>query len=784
MMRPQPRTLLGKHSSWISLSCRSLPQYTIRGTSGARSQSSESDSPFTSSDPSTEHAPRRRRRFKKASQSKRITLDVDSLGQPGEIVVVPPKPPRTLKSKLREAQNITTEDAQPLTLSSMLEDLEEEYTPLTSTEIQGRIEKERETANCTGKLSAHEWETTRSRLASSFTYNQLSEYVEDHQVNGKQGFRDPDAWRPGTSAFTQTYSGHATGPSRRVASSHDLKGKALLAERILRDCWDFSIVEEIGQIDLRLSPSHVSLLLTAEHFSFDEIATLHESSIDVTSSLGLVRITGRQDSCESMSEIIRDAIARIREDSVAIDPAAFRAVMNHSVSQRLFDFISETYGISFDTDDSQAPKKILYLAENREGAENARRALNLALREVTPSSIPFSTYFSASDTANTYNHNPEDSVSWLDQQRQWFRWAMPSTQSTESSSDATDLFNNHQTRLSDHLLNLLRKTSAPKVTSGGTLNVHESITASVGHCLFGRKQSAENASMNPAQLGKLSLPRTFSTDIPRVINYLTSLRPITPVVGNQLHTLRLTPSFEHAHTAPTLEVTILSKLGMKLDTTEDAFEVQKVRVILASNEVDYLLPENGLDLRFHRTLYHEITSESVTDNSDLQELVNGIKSCLRGTFGTTSLNLSPSDDSVPLPAFCHLTLPRRILAKSEQSLSLGEESPPLQAEYIFPPIHNIRRAAVQLYELAHRQLSYNHQETGPVLPGRVVNVSLGMELANTPRGTDITEAQDHVALEKDFHSFYNTACRMAFDIHGLKLSGTDDGIFEPSPMFR
>ncbi|KAI2793376.1 hypothetical protein POX_b03431 [Penicillium oxalicum] len=776
-MRLQARTVLGSHPN-LTLPYRTPPQCPFRIQTHARFQSSSAGSPFVPSEPSSEHTPRRRRRFKKAPKSQRLPLDVKSLGKPGEIVVVPPKPARNLKQKLREVQNTTTEDAQPVTLTSMLEDLEEEYTPLTSDVIRERIESHREPAGVTGKLTASEWEAVRDHLTSAFTYNQLSEYIEDYDHSNDHGReiharRTNNGWRPGTSAFLQAYPDQATQITKRVTSSHDLKGKALLAERILRDCWTLSIVEEIGQIDLRLSPSHVTLLLQAEHFSFDEIATLHESSIDVTSSLGLVRITGRQESCESMAEIIHDAIARIREDDIPIDPTSFRTAMNHSLSQRMLEFISTTYGVAFATNDSQVPEKIIYLAENREGAENARRAFDLILREATQPVVPFSTYFSASDTANTYIHNPEDSVSWLNQQKQWFRWAMPSTQSTESQGHSTDLFDNHQTRLSDHLLKRLRQASAPTAASSGGLTVHESVTASVGHCLFSRRQSWENAPLNPVQLGKLSLPRTFSTDIPRVINYLTSLRPITPAVGTQIHKLQLTPSSQDAHVAPTLEVTVLSKLGTTLGSAEDAFEVQNVRAILRSNDIDYLLPENGLDLRFTHKLYHELSSEELICNPDLQDLFNGIKSSLRGTFGFP-LHGSQPDEATTLPTFCHLALPAHMV-KSRESVT---------AEYMFSPIHNIRRAAVQLYELDDRQLSYSYHETGPILPARVVDVSLSMEIPDAKSDAGATEDQMKVSLESEFHSFYKTACRMAFDIHRLKLTGTEDGIFEPSPMFR
>lgn len=742
-----------------------------------QSSSSGSDKPFPSPDESNQHVRRRRRRSRRDPKSQRLPLNVDSLGKPGEIVVVPTKRPASLKQRLREMKKTTTDDAQTqtVTLSSMLEDLEEEYTPLTPSAIHERIESHKASKELNAKMTESEWEAVRNSLASSFTYMQLLEYIEDYDQHQSQGEGNAGRWRPGTSAFLHANPDLHTGVTKRVATSQDLKGKALLAERILRDCWQLSIADEVGQLDLRLSPAFIALLLNAKHFSFDEVATMHQSSIDITSSLGLVRITGRQNACESMCEIVLDAIARIREDPTGLDAVASRPGLNQIYSPHLLEWISKTYGVALENGTSQVPEKILYLAENKHGADNARRILNLALHEVTPASVPFSTYFPASETANVYNYNPEGSISWLDQQKQWFRWAMPSTQSTETENNSTPLFDGHQTRLSDHLLNLLRQTPVPAPNLGGGLKVHESVTAAVGHCLFTRKPSLENATITPSQLGKLSLPRTFSTDIPRIVNFLASLRPITPVVGTQVHNIRLTPSCAYASLAPTLDIKITSKLGKTLGSPEDSFDVQSIKFIRGSTAVDYLLPENGLDLRFTRTLYHELSGDALEDSTENLDLIRSIESSLRNIVNS---DVTPGD-STSLPAFCQISLPSNLI---QSDASSGDGPSSITAEYMLPPIQNLRGSAIQLYELADRQLSYSYSETGPFLPARTIDVSLDMRIPSTPtEGVDGAESQ--TSLETEFHSFYNTACRMAFDIHDSKLLGVQDGLLEQGDMY-
>ena len=103
-------------------------------------------------------------------------------------------------------------------------------------------------------------------------------------------------WKPGTSTFVETASEGSF--ADRIASSRYLKGKRFSAEKILRDCWKLGLAGEVGQIDMYLPETSLSLLLNSEHFSFDELASLHEAKIDVTKSFGLIRITGRQHTCE------------------------------------------------------------------------------------------------------------------------------------------------------------------------------------------------------------------------------------------------------------------------------------------------------------------------------------------------------------------------------------------------------------------------------------------------------------------------------------------------------
>ena len=182
-----------------------------------------------------------------------------------------------------------------MTLSSMLDALDEEASDLTASAVDHAFETFRGIHRPNDTLIPVEWENLRSKLVSSFTYNQLSDYIAESRSKLSGTDENTGKWRPGTSMFLHTIpEGTRDDVTDRVATSRDLKGKSLMAEKILRNCWQLSIVNEVGQLDLRLPSASTVLLLNAEHFSFDEVASLHGSSIDITSSLGLVRITGKK----------------------------------------------------------------------------------------------------------------------------------------------------------------------------------------------------------------------------------------------------------------------------------------------------------------------------------------------------------------------------------------------------------------------------------------------------------------------------------------------------------
>ncbi|KAJ6093596.1 hypothetical protein N7486_008885 [Penicillium sp. IBT 16267x] len=681
-----------------------------------------------------------RRWPKKRKEASKVPIGVDSLGEPGEIFLVPPKDVKARRGRKHFERGGPIPKEGEGSLSSILDDLADEASTLTPELVWKRLESLR-TYRPNQKLSARSWKDLLSAIESSFTLVQLSEYLAQYNHGESPSENNIGTWRPGTSVFLHH--------GRRQENQTK---KSVLVERILRECWQLSIMDEVGQLDLSLPPLHISLLLTANDFSFDEVASLHKSSIDITQSLGLVRITGAQTACESTREVISDATTRIREEEVGIDFTTAGSRLTPS----FIDWVCQTYSVAIDRQAMQAPQKLLYLIENKQGAEDARRTLGLAAHDANPTPRPFSTYLPASEPANIYDYTPEASANWFDRQRCWFRWAMPAVQTTATEPQPTPFFDGHQTRLSGELLKLLRSQPDAKLPSPGGSIVHESVTATVGRCLFGRKPAFDETVISASQLGKLSLPRTFVPDIPRIKPFLDSLSPLDPENRIPTHTVRLIPFPESSGNLPELDVEFVPRPANGSEDSRGTIDIKSVRIIHDTSSVDYLLPETGLDLRFTRTLYSQVSTDTISDPENYEELLTSIRKPLHDTFVS-----QPSDESsVSLPAFGRIYL-------AGNSFQAGP------AEYMFPPFNDARGAAAQRYDFGGRQLSYRFYESGPFLAARSTEVSLNMNIPQDAMHPGEGESQD--AVGQNFHSFYKAACDMAFRIHKARYTDEHDG---------
>ncbi|KAJ5551423.1 hypothetical protein N7461_006121 [Penicillium sp. DV-2018c] len=690
----------------------------------------------------------------------RFPLEVDSLGKPGEIVVMPSLGRKRRRRKPgNELEAVDESHAESRdTISFILGDLDEEKSLPSGTSVQQRIEEMRGSYQLGATVPNFVFEQLRKQLASSFTIKQLSDYIAEYDRNTTA---DDKGWTWGPS--------QDKGPG----SAEKLKGKALLAEMIARDRWQLVVAGELGRLEFHIPARLMSLLRHAGHFSFHELASLHGCGIDITHKTGLVALTGKRGECEHVREIIMDATARACEDAVRIYSYTDSERTSQIFTTDFLQWVNKTYGVFVERKPHKLPEKILYLSENKQGANNARRTLNLALSTTTPLSTPFSTYLPSSEPASIYHHTPGAHASWFEKQNPWFRWAMSSSQHEKAEAQETPFFDKHQTRLSDELLKLLRVDGSKADLAAG---LHESVTAVVGKCLFMEKSSLNAQAVTPAQLGALSLPRIFTTDTPWVSRFIETLSPTTHNDEVKRYRLRLSPT-SNAGNLPELEFEVSMNPSLK------SVDFRSLKAIKSTNSVDYLLPENGVDLRFTRTVTQELllkpssSSEQIQGlpeqsspehslSPEIQSMVQSVRDSVQGAF----VSGESSQWHVPAPTFCNVSLPRELVEQpASGKVKLIESGEPtsensVTVEYMFQPLNDIRGALVRTYDFDGRSLNYRYYASGPFLASRTNEVSLGMDISqalNSAAGSDQPEL-----LEHEFHSFYNAACDMAFQIHG------------------
>ncbi|PLN83230.1 mitochondrial inner-membrane-bound regulator-domain-containing protein [Aspergillus taichungensis] len=745
--------LLGSRGSPICRKC-ALPS-TVRGREVfLRYQSDSSDRPPRPRS-RNDRRPHSEIKSRRRDRSRKVPIEVTALGKPGEVVVLPEQ------TRRRRQPAPVEQDPKDGTEDSALPFLLEEIDNDDGLEATERIESFRAAYQHGNKLTGADWEDLRKGIQGSFTSQQLSDYLEELSRGvsefgaGQQSSEgiDAGAWRPGISAFVEIGPVSQEGVANRIATSQGLKGKELLVERILRDYWGLGVIGEPGQLDVRLPAHSLSLLSNAKTFSFGEVASLHEAKIDITHSLGLVRITGNQESCESIREIICDTMARIRYEEVDLyqDKAGVKG-NGRIFSADFLSWVGKTYGVSFELGSSNVPVKLYYLAENQSGPDNARRTLNLAIYDAACSPIPFGTYLSASEPAGVYPVDPENSTSWPHRQKEWFRWGMPSTEPSERRVFDTPLFDNHETRLSAELLKLLRR-GTPDAFQNSSTAARETVTAAVGKCLFQHKTPFENQQATPSQLGRMALPRIFTTDIPRVPSFLRSLMPLE---SSRIHRFRLVPSAIHQGIFPQLELEATMKAP--LDESHPGLEiaVSSAQAVLSQNSVDYLLPESGLDLRFTRKLTRDISEECSEGRS-----LDGLRGTLQGLLAK-----SQGFDDVLLPVFYQITLPNRFLNRTEPGQDANGHT---TGEYMFMPVDDIRATRAQQYEFQDQQLSHSYYESGPFLAHHTTDLSLDMDLTGgsespIPSESSENEGAAPQTLEDKFDSFYSASCSLAFKV--------------------
>ncbi|OJJ47642.1 hypothetical protein ASPZODRAFT_15091 [Penicilliopsis zonata CBS 506.65] len=709
----------------------------------------------------------------------KIKLDVDALGKPGEIVVISPQRRRSRSGSQRKKVVKKKQDRLPL----MLRELGKEEQSHSNVSIEDEFEKFRSKYKQHDTLSLAGWIEARKALQSSFTMKQLSQYIDGFKevelLPAEEGSLADDArsnpWKPSKTLLVNPDPMSQEHDTYKLSNPSDLKAKEVLAETILRACWRLGFIGQVGHIDIQLSSPAVHLLSNQKHFSFEELANMHEANIEVSHTSGVVRVTGAKNPCESIRDIVLDNINRMREQDIALPrQETFKDGSYRVFTKEFLNWVDKTYGVYCRGNNISGVSKILYLAPNKQEADDARRTLNLALYSKATTSVPFCTYIASSKKANVYTVSSELNVPFFDRNKQWFRWALPSAQSQshEASDLKRPLFDAQPAGLSNRLLQLLISTSPATARQLAATAFRETITATVGKCLFLRKPSFNEQYIDASELGQISPPRIFLKDVPRISSFLRLLTPFPLVHYLPTYRIRLTPPAIKAKFLPKIEAEVAIRQGDPLLGDDVDLIIRNVNAIVSETSVDHLLPENTLDVRFTRHVYYQVykgadsaSQDSVLSPESINALLDSIRDCLRGAFPKNPT----SSERTPTPISCHLAIPNKLVLQDMTSrikaqLPEDETNQTIQGEYMFSPLNDILTSQVHQYDFQGERLNCGFYESGPFLPSRSTDIFLDMDVTDNIMAALSRNQSPAAHLQDEFKSFYNTSCKLAFEL--------------------
>ncbi|KAL4881293.1 mitochondrial inner-membrane-bound regulator-domain-containing protein [Aspergillus karnatakaensis] len=746
----------------LLLTCRSIPKHTPFTRHGALARLHSDDYDNYDGNDHDDKRPDRpflepmkpEKRTEKYHESQRLPLKYTTLGKTGEVFVVREKPRARWRYDLNEEE--PTSDTS--TLPPMLSQIEGEKAPFNALTVNDHIEEFRSRFPPQTKLEHADWVDIQSKLYRAFTVPQLKKFVFKHTAGlGDQTNHFPSRgntltteWRPGTSDLLET------GPiSKESLISRVLgrtQGKERIVEYILRDIWELGIQNETGQLDIRLPIHHLSLLIDSQLFSFEELAGMNDVKIDLTHSLGLIRSTGSQKGCETIREIIKDTLKRARQEEVALLPPG--QTRNQLVSQTFtssfISWIGQTYKVALEQNSSQLPIRMHYLVENKASVEQVRRIINLALNKATASSVPFSTYLSASKPSAVFDVQVGDTASWPDRKKPWFRWGGPADE-----KDLTQLPGYFSTgsdnAISDQLLKFLQESPSMQADLSSVPAVRDSIRATVGKCLFYRLPYFTKKEVSASQLGNMRVPRTFINYVPRALQLIRSVGSTDLEKESKSYHIHLVPTSFYADAFPKLELDVRTGVDKDGNQAGDC-ELRSAKAILAQSNVDYLLPESATDIRLTRSLTHDIL-EGSQEVPSLETILATVVDCLNASMD--------SEQAVPLPPFTSVTLPNYLLQNSNRQLDPNGTS---TAEYLFVPVNDIQGTRTRRFALRNQPLFYSSYESGPFGPQTNTDLYLQMEFSEGAS----TPSRSNVAVQRqEFTAFYGSVCTLAseLDLH-------------------
>ncbi|CRG85793.1 tRNA-specific adenosine deaminase 1 [Talaromyces islandicus] len=713
----------------------------------------------------------------------RHQIDVHALGKPGNIIVL-----SRGKKKLRKLGKKTkpTKKEEKEEENDKKEDSLDDSTP--NVKIDGIDDKnfitlleELRLSYPPGEdLSKADWIKLQTKIELSFTKEQMITYMrhikqstlvnqEDSVPGSERWITVEDQLQPtdGASGTELHKSPHIRngGEGQRVFA---LK-KDKIAELILRDYWKLGLQGTKGNLDIEL-PSHViSLLVESDKYSLEELAYSHGIEIEPYISQNIIRVSGYRGPCESVREIVRTYASDIQTRPIDVSFVnRLQTEKGDPPREEIFRWIKETYGASLEYHSRQSILLASCFSGSEDILQGSTRDLELISYSMAEKSddVAFSTYAPASEAGYLNRASPKrtDLMSFIERPKSWARWSIPVAPERFSKNALPSLFSQHYTGRSSQILRFLRKDNTQSVG----LDFEEKLTATIGQSLFNTEKGTEGRSYTAPQLGELGVPRFFHKRVSKAKDFLPNLSPFPGKGQEALFRFQMVPCQPHKASLPIIEVELelpLSSLGdhgperLLSDIT-----VSKVKAITKQKSIDYLFPETNHDIRFTQTVTRDLLSSP--DKESVKPVQKAILSILEAMGGKIDRVFPPSCQ-LPLPASILRDLPSKERQRLDTPVEDGQDF--ILGNYWLPSTKLFRESNTRFYDFMGEKLSHSFSTHGPWDSLKEEDLNLEMVLPSNPpshhpRNPGGKNGEIEDKLEKEFDSFYRTACILAFSL--------------------
>ncbi|EEA27591.1 tRNA-specific adenosine deaminase, putative [Talaromyces marneffei ATCC 18224] len=763
-------------------------------------QKAPSASDYEDDDPHIERYKRHEARIQK--------LDVDALGKPGQIVVVPlkrPRRPRIKRQNDRKSNDSSTKAASPVSADFFVNNTSKEN---DSNDYIAYLEELRPSYSPGDTVSREEYIGLLAKIETAFTLNQLSKYYysfpqrpmptsskEDIEVdpnnnnnnNNNNANNDDEQWQAIASHETvpeedNTPSSKMDSKSQKGKKANKLR-KDILTERIIRDCWQLEVHDEMGSLKVNIPSQVISVILSSEQYSLEELAHSHGTKIEPFGSLNFIRVSGNRSACESVREIVKAYSAEIHTESFEQPLLNDKAwlIDGKEAKGRFLESIAQTLGIYINDPGRSSVASAAYTAKD-EDFVRLKRDLEFAnSAQSANEQVPFCADVpsSASGFMKQISTKRRQVMSLLEREKPWSRWAIPTSIQDYNENSLPPLFSQHKPTFSSEILQVLREKS----TKTGQHGLEEKLSATIGQCLFRTPSSLDSLTkIHATQLGENSFPRYFHGWLHPKGESLVRTRRIFPGDRTQirLHRFRMTPCDPNDSKLPILEVEI-SVPWVNAPEAKFPFagpELLSVKVIVEETSIDYLLPEINYDIRFTRALSREVFAVNGTEQPE----------ALRDAL-LSSLNKVLIDPKQPFPPSCQVPVPAKPLHDilPDEAQNSSEFADTIEGKYWFPGVQQALGTMVRTYEYSGERLCYSPNVKGS-LDSKSDQLNLEMFVNSMPsyytrlqRRNNVDETLDPASdtVEQEFRAFYMTACQLAIELtqHSSRRSRADEGHF-------